>query len=61
MTTYVLVIWLWGSPTNAPPIVVPERFTTLVACEVAGHAWELIQNFESSTPRYVHHACLPHQ
>ena len=55
--TFILIVWLAGSLSNAPPIVV-TTFDTLLGCDKAGRVWERTQSDHSSSS-YIHYACLP--
>lgn len=57
---FILIVWLWGSNGNAPPIVV-EHYSTLMACEQAGAVWERSQTNQRYTNILSHHVCLPRQ
>lgn len=58
--TFILIVWLWGSHSGAPPILV-DHYSTLLACEQAGRVWETSQTDKGYVDRFTHHACVPHQ
>ena len=58
---YILIVWLWGSASNAPPVVV-AHYDTFLACDQAGKVWEKSQVTDPNFGyEHEHHTCLPHQ